>query len=151
MNENRTKESIISDIVGFFKENEDVFNDCIEELDSYNGYLGEDRYYNMYEFDDIYYDVDPLEILCLAYYGYDADNYIIDKYGEKHYDSFNPNRDYFKYNGYGNLISTDYPDYSDYMDKDAIKAMEQNRGYIDTINNTLELCALFDELENAEE
>lgn len=30
-------------IIAWFKENEEVFNDCIEELDSYNGYLGDDR------------------------------------------------------------------------------------------------------------
>lgn len=34
-----SKESIIKKIVAWFEENEDVFNDCIEELDSYNGYL----------------------------------------------------------------------------------------------------------------
>ena len=47
MNEKRTKEAIIADIIQYFKENEDVFNDCMEELDSYNGYLSDDRYYDM--------------------------------------------------------------------------------------------------------
>ena len=28
-------------IISYFKENEDVFNEVIEELDSYNGYLGD--------------------------------------------------------------------------------------------------------------
>ena len=41
------RERIIEKIVEYFKENESVFNDCIEELDSYNGYLGDDRYYSM--------------------------------------------------------------------------------------------------------
>lgn len=41
-NEKRTKKAIIADILAYFKENEEVFNNCIEELDSYNGYLGDD-------------------------------------------------------------------------------------------------------------
>ena len=36
---------------------------------------------------------EPLEIATRAFYGYDADNGI----GS----SFNPNRDYFRFNGYG--------------------------------------------------
>ena len=36
-------------IIIYFKEHEELFNDCIEELDSYNGYLGDNRYYCMDE------------------------------------------------------------------------------------------------------
>lgn len=37
LNEKRTKETVIADIIQYFKENEDIFSDCVEELDSYKG------------------------------------------------------------------------------------------------------------------
>ena len=56
---NETTEKIIE----YFKENEDVFNDCIEELDSYNGYLGDDRYCCTDELNEIYNGKDPIDVL----------------------------------------------------------------------------------------
>ena len=47
------------------------------------------------------YSDDPLEAIRRAFYG--------GRYGHEN-DSFNPNDDYFTYNGYGNLVSI-----SDYM------------------------------------
>lgn len=67
------KKPIIADIIKYFKENEDIFNDCMEELDSYNGYLGDDRYYDMDELNDLYGGIEPQEILFRAFYGFDAD------------------------------------------------------------------------------
>ncbi|MBP3447776.1 MAG: hypothetical protein J6K51_02005 [Clostridia bacterium] len=61
------------------------------------------------------------------------------------------NRDYFYYNGYGNLVSSDYKDYSTHLDNYAVEAMSENRSYIDSIDNDEELTALFDELEAAAE
>ena len=49
MTNTRTKEAVINDIIKLFTENEELFNNCIEELDGYNGYLGDDRYYSMDE------------------------------------------------------------------------------------------------------
>lgn len=146
----RTAEEITAAIIEFFKENEDVFNDCIEELDGYNGYLNDDRYYSMDELDELYTGTEPSEILRRAYYGYDAETYITDGSGNKEYGQFNPNREYFTYNGYGNLVSADYKDYSAHLDKYAIEAMSENRNYIDTIEDNEELTELFDELEQAE-
>ena len=40
----KTYEEKINAIIEYFENNEETFNDCIEELDSYNGYLGDDRY-----------------------------------------------------------------------------------------------------------
>ena len=151
MKENRTKKAIIADIIKYFKENEDVFNDCMEELDSYNGYLGDDRYYNMDELNDIYSGQEPQEILFRAFYGFDADTWMTDSSGNKEYGAFNPNREYFYFNGYGNLVSSDYKDYSDKLDGYAIEAMSENRSYIDSIENDDILADLFDELEEAEE
>ena len=151
MNEKRTKKDIISDIINYFKENEDVFNDCMEELDSYNGYLGDDRYYNMDELNDIYSGQEPQEILFRAFYGFDADTWMTDSSGNKEYGAFNPNRNYFYFHGYGNLVSSDYKDYSEKLDRYAIEAMSEDRNYIDSIEDDDILADLFDELEEAEE
>ena len=147
----RTVKKITADIIAYFENNEDVFNDCMEELDGYNGYLGDDRYYSMEELNEFYRDSDPLEILYRAYYGQDDNTYTTDSNDNKIYSEFNPNRDYFYYNGYGNLVSSDYKDYSAHLDHYAIEAMSDNRYYIYSINNDEELTALFDELEAAAE
>ena len=151
LNENRTKETVIADIIQYFKENENIFSDCMEELDSYNGYLGDDRYYSMEELNDFYSEEEPQEILFRAFYGFDADSWHTDSSENKIYESFNPNRDYFYFNGYGNLVSSDYKDYSDKLDSYAIEEMSENRNYIDTIENNDILAGLFDELEKIEE
>lgn len=145
--ENRTKEIVIADIIQYFKENEDVFNDCLEELDAYNGYLGDDRYYSMDDLSEFYHGQDPIEILTRAFYGHDDDSWETDRNGNKVYGGFNPNRDYFYYNGYGNLVSSNYKDYSDKLDHWAIEEMSNNRRYIYSIGDDEELAALFDELE----
>lgn len=147
----RTAEEITADIIDFFENNDDIFTECIEELDNYNGYLGDDRYYSMDELNEFYNDVEPSEILNRAYYGHDAETYTTNANGNKEYGEFNPNRDYFTYNGYGNLVSADYKDYSAHLDRYAIEAMSENRHYIDTIEHNDELAALFNELEAIEE
>ena len=140
----------VQKIIEFFERNEDLFNSCIEELDSYNGYLNDDRYYEMEMLDEFYQGTEPLEILRRAYFGRDNDTRTTDSSGNKIYGEFNPNRDYFTYNGYGNLVSTDYKDYSAHLDEYAIEAMSENRSYIDTIECDDDLAALFDELEQNE-
>lgn len=147
----RTPEEITADIIEYFENNEDVFNDCMEELDSYNGYLGDDRYYSMDELDELYNGTEPSELLRQAFYGYDEETYTTDRDGNKTYGAFNPNRDYFRYNGYGNLVSANYKDYSGQLDKYAVESMSENRSYVDSIDNDEELTALFDELEAAAE
>lgn len=148
---NDKRENIINAIIDWFDNNEDVFNDCIEELDSYNGYLGDDRYYGMDELDDLYSGQNPQEILLRAFYGYDEETWTTDGSGNKEYGAFNPNRDYFRFNGYGNLVSADYKDYSGQLDCYAVESMSENRNYIDSIDDNDELAALFDELKADEE
>lgn len=145
------KETTVKKIIEFFNENEDIFNSCIEELDSYNGYLNDDRYYSMDELNEFYSGTEPLELLRRAYYGRDDDTYTTDSNGNKTYGEFNPNRDYFYYNGYGNLVSSDYKDYSAHLDEYAIEAMSENRQYIDSIDGDDDLAVLFDELEQEDE
>lgn len=145
------KDTIVEKIIAFFKENEELFNSCIEELDGYNGFLGDNRYYPMEELNELYRDTEPLEMLYRVFYGRDDDTWTTDAHGEKSYGEFNPNRDYFYYNGYGNLVSSDYKDYSAYLDHYAIEDMSNNRRWIDSIEDDEELSALFDELEEDEE
>lgn len=144
--ENKT----IKKIIEYFENNEDIFNNCIEELDCYNGYLGDDRYYEMEYLNEFYNSTEPLELLQRAYFGRDDDTWTTDSSGNKTYGEFNPNREYFYYNGYGNLVSSDYKDYSYKLDHYVIESMSENRAYIDSIENDEELSALFDELEMEE-
>ena len=145
------REKTIEKIIAYFEENDDIFNECIIQLDDYNGYLGDNRYNDMELLNEIYSDTEPLEILRRAFFGHDEDNWHTDSHGNKEYAEFNPNRDYYKYNGYGNLISTDHPDYSEYIDKYAIEEMSDNRRWIDAIEDDDGLSELFDELENEDD
>ena len=108
-----------------FENNEKLFIEAIEELDNYNGYLGDDRYYDMEMLPELLCNEDMLKVLNMAYFG-DDENYHIDNYGCKHYESFNPNREYFYFNGYGNLCSTNYKDYSCRLDDYFIDALLEN-------------------------
>lgn len=125
-------------IIQYFKDNDDALIECIEELDNWNGYLGDDRYYEMYMLAEFYHDTDPIELLNRAYFGHDEDDTN---------SSFNPNREYFYYNGYGNLVSSDYKDYSAHIDDYLVQALSENRAHLDCIDDNDDLCALFDELE----
>ena len=145
------KEKTIEKIIEYFNQNDEILNDCIEELDSYNGYLGDERYYEMELLNEFYNNVEPLELLYRTFYGYDEDNYIINSYGQKENREFNPNREYFRYNGYGNLISSNYKDYSVWNDKYLIESLFENIDEIYSIEQNEELSKLFNELENEPE
>lgn len=148
MNTIRTEENIRQDILQYLTDNKSDFNYIIEELDNYNGYLNDDRYYLMEELTQFYTTPEDIEnLLFRIYYGHDEDNYITDSSGNTEYREFNPNREYFKYNGYGNLVSTDYPDYSAHLDNYLIDELLENRADLYEIGRIPELSALFDELE----
>lgn len=120
----------IQALIEFFRENEDLYNETIEELDSYNGFLGDDRYYLMEDLPEFYRDTDPIELLQRAFFGGDLDDYTVDAAGRISYGAFNPNRNYFTFNGYGNLLSTNYKDYSAHLDKWFIMALMENADYL---------------------
>lgn len=149
-NNNNKRQDAINTIIEYFDNNEGVFNDCMEQLDCYNGYLGDDRYYSMDELDELYSGTETIEILRRAFYGYDDEMWTTDSSGNKEYCAFNPNRNYFHFNGYGNLISADYKDYSAHLDKYAVESMRENRDYIGAIDDDDELSALFDALDEDE-
>jgi hypothetical protein len=141
------REETMTKIMEHFQNNEETFIECIEELDNYNGYLGDDRYYPMEELNEFYNGQEPIEILYRAFYGRDDDTWTTDDNDNKTYGELNPNREYFYYNGYGNLISTNYIDYSDKLDEYFIEALIENRQYIYSIDDNENLKVLFDKLE----
>ena len=146
-----TKEQIINEIIEYFKDNEEIFNECIEELDGYNGYLGDDRYYSMEELNEFYNGQEPIEVLYRAFYGRDDDTWTTDSSGNKTYGEFNPNREYFYFNGYGNLVSSNYKDYTGKLDEYFIEDLSENKDNICCIDDNEELKQLFDDLDEADE
>lgn len=129
-------------LMELFESNEELFNQTIEELDSYNGFLGDNRYYEMDMLSEFYCGTDPIELLNRAYFGYDSETWHTDSSGNKIYGAFNPNREYFSYNGYGNLVSSDYKDYSMYLDDYFIDAVIDNQDHLcldDEITAVLEV------------
>lgn len=143
-NKTEQRQEIINEIKQYFEENPDIFNDAITELDSYNGCLGDWRCYDMDMIDELFSGCSPLEVLERAYFGRD------DVCGGD-FSEFNPNRNYFYFNGYGNLVSTNDPDYSSFLDDYVIESMIKNRNEIDTIETNDELKQLFDKVEELEE
>lgn len=93
------------------QEFKDKVKEIIEDMDRdtlvslYNDYADKNNYERINYMDDIndyLAGLEPREILNKAFYG-----------------DFNPSRDYFMFNGYENLESTDYPE-DDWIDKDEI-------------------------------
>lgn len=128
-------------LMELFQNDEDLFISTIEELDNYNGYLGDDRYYEMDMLPELLGGLNAIDLLNRAYFGRDDENWHTDARGDKIYDSFNPNRNYFYFNGYGNLVSTNYKDYSAHLDDYFIDALIENQNYLyldDEIKNILE-------------
>lgn len=100
------------ELLSYYKENIEDFNNDIEALDDLTGCLGSERAIPMEELDDCYQDISPLDLLRRAFFGYDEEDS-----NSNQKEPFNPNRDYFRVNGYINLVSTDNLDYSDYLDE----------------------------------
>ena len=103
------REELVEKLRELYEENEEVFNHDIEELDWHNGCLGNNRWLDM---DEIGEGISTLDALQRAFHGYDADS--------KEDDSqFCPYRSYYRWDMY--FVSSDYKDYSDYLDEAFIK------------------------------
>ena len=109
------------ELLNYYKRNSEDFTDDIEELDDWNECLYEDKFFSMDELDEVLKGFEPSEILRSALFGHD------ESHGNLIKSSFNLNRDYFHYNGYGDLVSTDERDYSDYLDDYFIQEIIDNR------------------------
>ena len=107
-----------NNIKEYLEENADVLNNLVEEINSESGVFDDDIFYPMEDLDGFLSSQTPTEILLSASCGYDNDTST-----DNSHESFNVNRDYFKFNGYGNLISYSDIDYSDLID-DVIDELE---------------------------
>lgn len=136
--------AIFEEIKAFFEENEEVFNETIEELDNWDGYLADDRYYSMSDFDELHTGLSPMDVLQRTFYGGDDDT----KDAQGRRGEFNPNREWFYYNGYGNLCSTDYKDYSAHLDDYFVEKVIEERAHLYIEDK--ELNALLDKAEESE-
>ena len=85
-------------MIDYWESHNDSFSQVCEELDSYDGFLGDNRLYSMDELDDLLDDTKPSDIVRMI------DN------------DFNYADNYFYYDGYGRLRSTDEKDYFNYVD-----------------------------------
>ena len=112
---------LVEKLLAYYKENTEDFNNDIEQLDAWTGCLYDDRIYSMDELNEFFSNEKPDEIIRRAFYGYDEPY----KNGDPSR-PFNPNRDYFYFNGYGNLVSINEKDYSDYLDIDFIQEIINN-------------------------
>ena len=63
--------TLVNELLEYYTKNTEDFNYDIEELDSWIGYLDGKRVVPMEELDDYYQDIEPLEILRRAFFGYD--------------------------------------------------------------------------------
>ena len=113
---------LVEKLLAYYKENTEDFVDDIEQLDAWTGCLYDDRIYPMDELNELFQGKEPEEILKRAFYGYD-ETYTKDEQRQP----FNPNRNFFYFNGYGNLVSIDEVDYSDYLDNYFIQLIIDNR------------------------
>ena len=112
---------LVEKLLAYYKENTEDFNNDIEQLDAWTGCLYDDRIYPMDELNEFFSNEKPDEIISRAFYGYD-ETYTKDEQRQP----FNPNRNFFYFNGYGNLVSIDEVDYSDYLDNYFIQLIIDN-------------------------
>ena len=115
------KMTLVDELMNYYRENMEDFANDIEELDGWTGCLYDDKVYPMDDINEFFSNEKPDEIIRRAFYGYDEP---LNKDEERH--PFNPNRNYFYFNGYGNLVSIGEKDYSDYLDSDFIQDIIEN-------------------------
>ena len=89
-----TRAMIVEKMESYLRDNIDEARDIVAQANSWDGSLEELAVYDMSEFDDIIeaIDLSPTELICKVQYG-----------------DFNPNDDYFTFDGLANLVS--YKDY----------------------------------------
>ena len=71
--------------------------ELLQHMNAYDSCFDDCVYFNMAEFDDFMSNYSPMEIAQMIFFGND----------------FNPNDDYFRFNGYGNLESANWYDVED--------------------------------------
>jgi hypothetical protein len=136
---------LVETLLNYYCEHDDDFNHDIEELDDWKGCLGDGRIEPMYMLDEFYKNKDSTEILRNAFFEYD------NAYSKSEQrETFNPNRKYFYFNGYGNLVSTDEREYNDYLYVDYIQDIIDNEHHLFLSDGAQEIIDDYDELKEME-
>ena len=112
--------TLVEKLLNYYRENMKDFANDIEELDGLTGCLYDNKIYPMEYLNEFYQGIEPEEIIKRAFYGYD------ETYKDEERMPFNPKREYFYFNGYGNLVSTDVKDYSAYLEESFIQDIIDN-------------------------
>lgn len=94
------KTYLYEEITNYLEENEQDFICIIEDLDSWNGYLNGDRWEYMDFLDDYLENEKPFDLILL---------------GRNSGSDFYPGDNYFRFDVYGNLESSNYKEYNDYI------------------------------------
>lgn len=94
-----TVDEVLSVCEQWFYHQDDDFIEAVEALDDWNGWLGDDRRYEMYEIGD-----------CLGHLTITEFVDILDS-------NFDKDEEYFYIDSWGEICSTDYKDYNDYLDR----------------------------------
>lgn len=91
-------EKCLDEIKELLESDTDLLNEVVVDYLEENRY-DDDIWIDMENFDDYMSHLSPIEIAQRIFYG-----------------DFCPNHNYFKLNGYDNVVSSDYLDYEDYLD-----------------------------------
>ena len=111
-------ETVEDNAIEYFKLHDDEYVTCLNELDGWNGYIhdrSDVHYENMDFFNDYFYGT--RDILGEILVNLDRD--------------FDPRDNYWYFDSWGNISSTNDPDYSDLLDGYFIEELYDTLGHID--------------------
>lgn len=123
LTESPQPKTLNEELLEFYKDHPDNFVDDIEQLDDLNGYLknvGNGRRHLMGELDGLLKGYSPTDMMALAAYSWD----------EQGKAPFNPGRDYFYWNSYAGLVSTDSRYYPDYLSNGTVEEIINNATHL---------------------
>lgn len=126
--------TVLADIYEYFRMHRDVIVDVIEDLDCYNGYICENDGYpwvNMSDFDETMRGCSP--------------HYIAEKISQG---DFNIYHNYFRFDEYGNLESSDVKNYDELFDMDFVFAVFGVYDVLSSVADNEYLSKKFDELQH---
>lgn len=128
-------DSVCEKAIAYFEDNDNEFIETIETLDNWNGYLDGKRFEPMDTFNDFFYGT--RDIL----------GDIIDRLNP----SFTSADDYWYWDDWGEINSTDEIDYSDFLDDDFIEDLYNNRGDVDMPSYIEKLFDAYDNIDDEDE
>lgn len=131
------REACIEEVKKYFWENPDEWTDAVKDLNAFNGCLGSGERFSMADFNKLMVGKSPLDIARMIADGDDEDGS----------DGFNPDREYFYFDGFGNLISCEEKDYSDYLDNDLVAEYIDCRGDLLFNRNVEEIIRKYEDEE----